>query len=173
MTSMSFPAEHGLNTQSFVRYNRQLRGVLLDQQPWFVLRDLTKLTASTRGAELVRKLEPDQSRRERLAGAAEEEWLVSESGVYALLLLHLYPGEPQPAAVAEQRGGAGAARGAAGQRVVAAPQVPRGAGAAHCPAGLAGAAVGALCRCGAVDGAGRAGVGIAAPARGGCAGATL
>ncbi|WP_296290482.1 phage antirepressor [Pseudomonas sp.] len=90
MTSMSFPAEHGLNTQSFVRYNRQLRGVLLDQQPWFVLRDLTKLTASNRGVELVRKLEPDQSRWERLAGAAEDELLVSESGVYALLLLHLY-----------------------------------------------------------------------------------
>ncbi|MBB4863793.1 prophage antirepressor-like protein [Pseudomonas nitritireducens] len=89
-TSMSFPSGDGLITQAFMRYNRPLRGVLLDQQPWFALRDLTKLTASKRGVELVRKLEPDQSRRERLVGATEDEWLVSESGVYALLMLHLY-----------------------------------------------------------------------------------
>jgi prophage antirepressor-like protein len=90
ITSMSFPADDGLIPQYFVRYQRRLRGVLIDQQAWFVLRDLAKLTASHLGARVTAKLDPDQTRRERLAGEEEELWLVSESGVYALLLLHFY-----------------------------------------------------------------------------------
>ncbi|WP_207884925.1 Bro-N domain-containing protein [Pseudomonas sp. 30_B] len=89
-TSTSSPAADGLTTHSFVRYSRRLRGVLIDQQAWFVLRDLAKLTASHLGPRVAQKLDPDQSRWERLAGAEEDELLVSESGVYALLMLHFY-----------------------------------------------------------------------------------
>jgi len=90
ITSMSFPAEDGLMTLPFVRYNRRLRGVLLDQQAWFVLRDLARLTATQLNQRVAQKLDPDQTRWERLVGAPEDELLVSESGVYALLLLHYY-----------------------------------------------------------------------------------
>lgn len=88
--SISFPADEGLRPVYFQRYNRRLRGVLLDQQAWFALRDLAKLTASHLGQRAAQKLDPDQTRLERLGGAPEEELLVSESGVYALLMLHCY-----------------------------------------------------------------------------------
>lgn len=88
--SISFPAEDGLTPLSFHRYNRRLRGLLLDRQAWFVMRDLARLTNSHLGPRTVQKLDPDQTRRVKLAGVPEEELLVSESGVYALLMLHFY-----------------------------------------------------------------------------------
>lgn len=36
------------------------------------------------------KLDPDQLRHERLAGCEDKLYLVSESGLYALLLVHFY-----------------------------------------------------------------------------------
>lgn len=89
-TSTYFPTGDGLRPHSFHRHSRRLRGLLLDQQAWFVLRDLAKLTASHLGPRVAQKLDPDQSRWERLAGTEEDELLVSESGVYALLMLHFY-----------------------------------------------------------------------------------
>ena len=89
-TSTFFTAEEGLRPHFFHRYSRRLRGVLLDQQAWFVLRDLVKLTASHLSPRVVQKLDPDQSRWERLVGAEEDELLVSESGAYTLLMLHFY-----------------------------------------------------------------------------------
>lgn len=89
-TSTFLTAYEGLRPHFFHRYSRRLRGVLLDQQAWFVLRDLVKLTAGHLSPRVVQKLDPDQSRWERLVGAEEDELLVSESGVYMLLMLHFY-----------------------------------------------------------------------------------
>ncbi|WP_207887571.1 Bro-N domain-containing protein [Pseudomonas sp. 30_B] len=89
-TSDSTLADEGLIPTVFHRYNRRLRGMLIERQAWFVLRDLTKLTNSHLGKRFTQKLDPDQVRLEQIAGATEKEYLVSESGLYALLMVHFY-----------------------------------------------------------------------------------
>ncbi|TLP70737.1 phage antirepressor [Pseudomonas nitroreducens] len=84
------PADDGLIPTLFVRYNRQLRALLIEQQAWFVVRDLSKLINRPVEAHLIGRLDHDQSRRERLAGSPEPELLVSESGLYALLLIYCH-----------------------------------------------------------------------------------
>lgn len=88
--SDSLPADEGLVPTVFQRYNRRLRGLLLERQAWFLIRDLAKLTNSHLGERAVQKLDPDQVRHERLEGFAEKQYLVSESGLYALLMVHFY-----------------------------------------------------------------------------------
>lgn len=83
-------ADEGLIPTVFHRYNRRLRGLLIERQAWFVLRDLAKLTNSHLGERITQKLDPDQVRLEQLSGLAEKEYLVSESGLYALLMVHFY-----------------------------------------------------------------------------------
>ncbi|MDH0290793.1 Bro-N domain-containing protein [Pseudomonas sp. GD04087] len=83
-------ADEGLIPTVFQRYNRRLRGLLIERQAWFVLRDLAKLTNSHLGERVTSKLDPDQLRHERLAGCEEKLYLVSESGLYALLMVHFY-----------------------------------------------------------------------------------
>ncbi|WP_152223128.1 Bro-N domain-containing protein [Pseudomonas sp. SCB32] len=89
-TSITFPADHGLTPHTFQRHNRRLRGLMIEQQPWFVLRDVARLTNSHVTPRITQKLDADQLRWERLAGAQEDELLVSESGVYALLLVYFF-----------------------------------------------------------------------------------
>lgn len=84
------PADHGLTPISFVRYNRQLRALLIEQQAWFVVRDLSKLLSRKIHAPFIDRLDSDQRRHEQLAGHPEPELLVSESGLYALLLVYCY-----------------------------------------------------------------------------------
>lgn len=88
--SDSMSADEGLIPTVFQRYNRRLRGLLIERQAWFVLRDLAKLTNSHLGERVTSKLDPDQLRHEHLAGCEEKLYLVSESGLYALLLVHFY-----------------------------------------------------------------------------------
>ncbi|MBD9500945.1 MULTISPECIES: Bro-N domain-containing protein [unclassified Pseudomonas] len=90
MKSLDFPADNGLHCQNFQRFDRTLRGLMLDRQPWFVARDLARLTNTHLSAHVPRKLDPDQYRRERLAGGREDELLVSESGLYTLLLVYFF-----------------------------------------------------------------------------------
>ena len=84
--STLFPADNGLKFQTFQRYDRCLRGLILDRQAWFPARDLARLTNSDVSGRTTRKLDPDQYRWERLVGSREDELLVSESGLYTLLL---------------------------------------------------------------------------------------
>jgi prophage antirepressor-like protein len=84
------PADDGLTATHFIRYNRQLRALLIEQQAWFVVRDLSKLVNRPVEAHLIARLDHDQSRRERLVGSPEPELLVSESGLYALLLIYCH-----------------------------------------------------------------------------------
>ncbi|MFR0690683.1 Bro-N domain-containing protein [Enterobacterales bacterium AE_CKDN230030158-1A_HGKHYDSX7] len=84
------PADDGLIATQFVRYNRLLRALLIEQQAWFVVHDLSKLLSYKIAAPLISRLDADQYRHERLAGRPEPELLVSESGLYALLLVYCY-----------------------------------------------------------------------------------
>jgi len=89
-TSITFPADDGLTPHLFQRHNRRLRGLMIEQQAWFALRDVARLTNSHVSPRITQKLDADQLRWERLAGAQEDELLVSESGAYALLLVYFY-----------------------------------------------------------------------------------
>ncbi|MDH1011760.1 BRO family protein [Pseudomonas nicosulfuronedens] len=84
------PADDGLIPTPFIRYNRPLRALLIEQQAWFVASDLGKLLSYKIGAPFLTRLDSDQLRHERLAGKPEPELLVSESGLYALLLVYCY-----------------------------------------------------------------------------------
>ena len=87
------PSDSILIPSTFLRYHRQLRVVLIERQAWFVARDLARLTNSHVTERVIHRLDPDQHRKALLMGprgAAEEELLVSESGVYALLAVNFY-----------------------------------------------------------------------------------
>jgi prophage antirepressor-like protein len=88
--SSVFPADNGLHFHTFQRFDRPLRGLMLDRQAWFCARDLARLTNTHFPARVPRKLDPDQYRWERLAGDSEDELLVSESGLYILLMVHFF-----------------------------------------------------------------------------------
>lgn len=79
----------------FVRPKRQLRAVLLDEEPWFSVSDLARLINHAPLNERVqRNLDEDQLQRTWMRnghGEFEQELLVSESGVYAVLILHYHP----------------------------------------------------------------------------------
>ena len=88
--STMFPADNGLSFHTFQRFDRPLRGLMLDRQAWFSARDLARLTNTHFTARVPRKLDADQYRWERLEGGKEDELLVSESGLYTLLLVYFY-----------------------------------------------------------------------------------
>lgn len=86
-------SESVLKPMAFVRNHRQLRAVLIDRQAWFVAADLARLTNSTLNERITNKLDRDQTRKAVLlngCGQPERELLISESGVYMLLVVQLY-----------------------------------------------------------------------------------
>ncbi len=77
----------------FIRHHRQLRALILENQAWFCARDLSKLISWPLNERTTFKLDPDQRRTLWLEshGECESELMVSESGVYALLVHHYHP----------------------------------------------------------------------------------
>ena len=78
----------------FTRLNVHLHGLLLENQPWFCARDIGQLMGVHLSDRLVSKLDEDQ-RHELLIcyhGQPEKQLMLSESGVYALLVYHYAPG---------------------------------------------------------------------------------
>lgn len=77
----------------FIRHTRQLRVLLLENQVWFCARDLSKLIAWPLNERTTFKLDPDQRRTLWLEshGECEQELMISESGVYVLLVHHHHP----------------------------------------------------------------------------------
>lgn len=51
-----------LNPTHFYRHKRRLRALLIEGQPWFVVRDLGKLMQAFLEERLARNLDPDQLR---------------------------------------------------------------------------------------------------------------
>ncbi|WP_260962363.1 BRO-N domain-containing protein [Pseudomonas citri] len=78
----------------FTRHNRHLHALLLENQPWFCARDLGRLMGVHLNDRMVSKLDEDQRHVLviRYHGQPEKRLMLSESGVYALLVYHYAPG---------------------------------------------------------------------------------
>ncbi len=76
----------------FHRHNRPLHALLLENQPWFCARDLGRLIGWPVNERTLRKLDADQHRLITLdyPTGPESELMVSESGLYALLVHHYH-----------------------------------------------------------------------------------
>ena len=82
-----------ITPEVFTRHHHQLHAVLIDSQPWFSAGDVGHLMGLHLNPALLRKLDPDQQHTVPLIthGHAAPTLMVSESGVYALLIYHYYP----------------------------------------------------------------------------------
>ncbi|WP_338741353.1 MULTISPECIES: Bro-N domain-containing protein [unclassified Pseudomonas] len=78
----------------FTRHNLHLHALLLENQPWFCARDLGRLMGLYLDDRKVSKLDEDQRQtlEIRYHGQPENMLMLSESGVYALLVYHYTPG---------------------------------------------------------------------------------
>lgn len=77
----------------FTRHNIYLHALLVENQAWFCAHDLGRLMGKFLDERMSRKLDADQRQMMFVYahGAAEERLMVSESGVYALLVYHYCP----------------------------------------------------------------------------------
>ncbi|QJP94044.1 BRO-N domain-containing protein [Pseudomonas fluorescens] len=77
----------------FTRHNRFLHALLLDHQAWFCAQDLGRMMGHPLNLRVTLKLDPDQRRTVRLRkyGKVVDTPMVSESGMYALLVHHFIP----------------------------------------------------------------------------------
>ena len=78
----------------FIRQNLDLHALLLENQPWFCARDLGRLMGFHLSDRVVSKLDEDQRHTLLIDyhGQPEKRLMLSESGVYALLVYHYAPG---------------------------------------------------------------------------------
>ncbi|MDD0996239.1 Bro-N domain-containing protein [Pseudomonas sp. TNT2022 ID1044] len=77
----------------FTRHKLHLHALLIQNQPWFSARDLSRLLRIHLNDRQLRKLDPDQHQTAKtlIYGQTENTLLISESGVYALLIYHYCP----------------------------------------------------------------------------------
>ncbi|AEV65699.1 BRO-N domain-containing protein [Pseudomonas ogarae] len=77
----------------FTRHKLHLHALLLQNQPWFSARDLGRFLRLFLDERALRKLDPDQYQNLQMLihGTVENALLISESGVYALLIYHYCP----------------------------------------------------------------------------------
>ncbi|TPG79048.1 BRO-N domain-containing protein [Pseudomonas arsenicoxydans] len=82
------------NPTVFTRHNLHLHGLLLENQPWFCARDIGRLMGVHLSDRMVSKLDKDQHRFLWIEyyRQPEKQLMLSESGVYALLVYHYVPG---------------------------------------------------------------------------------
>ncbi|CAI8989079.1 Bro-N domain-containing protein [Pseudomonas sp. IT-P74] len=85
--------ENFLIPHIFTRHKLHLHALLLQNQPWLCARDLGRLLRIYLNERLVQKLDPDQYQTTKILihGRIENALLISESGVYALLVYHYCP----------------------------------------------------------------------------------
>jgi len=78
----------------FTRHNLHLHALLLENQPWFCARDIGRLMGVHLSDRMVTKLDKDQRRALWIDyfRRPEKHLMLSESGVYALLVYHYVPG---------------------------------------------------------------------------------
>ncbi|QUE89387.1 Bro-N domain-containing protein [Pseudomonas sp. SCA2728.1_7] len=82
-----------IKPQLFIRHHIQLRATVQHAEAWFCARDIGRLMGLEINARQVLKLDEDQRRMMRLSGndGAREFLMLSESGVYAMLVYHYSP----------------------------------------------------------------------------------
>lgn len=78
---------------TFTRHNLTLHALLLENQPWFCARDIGRLMGVHLSDRMVSKLDEDQHRSLWIEyfRKPEQQLMLSESGVYALLVYHYVP----------------------------------------------------------------------------------
>lgn len=78
----------------FTRHNLSLHALLLENQPWFCARDFGRLMGVHLSDRMVSKLDKDQRHTLwiKYYRQPEKQLMLSESGVYALLVYHYVPG---------------------------------------------------------------------------------
>ena len=78
----------------FTRHNLSLHAFLLENQPWFCARDISRLMGVHLSDRMVGKLDKDQYRFFWIEyfRKPEKQLMLTESGVYALLVYHYIPG---------------------------------------------------------------------------------
>jgi len=89
----SFSRESLVNPQTFIRHHIQLQAALVHGEAWFCARGIGRLMGLEINERQVLKLDPDQHRTMCLSQAddAHETLMLSESGVYAMLVSHYSP----------------------------------------------------------------------------------
>lgn len=77
----------------FTRHNLPLHSLLLENQPWLCARDIGRLMGLHLSDRILNKLDKDQHRTLWIEyyQQPEKHLMVSESGVYALLVYHYAP----------------------------------------------------------------------------------
>jgi prophage antirepressor-like protein len=81
------------NSTVFTRHNLHLHSLLLENQTWFCARDIGRLMGVHLSDRMINKLDNDQHRLLRIEyyRQPEKQLMLSESGVYALLVYHYIP----------------------------------------------------------------------------------
>jgi prophage antirepressor-like protein len=89
----AIPRERLIQPLLFIRHHIQLRATLQHAEAWFCARDIGRLMGLEINARQVLKLDEDQRRMMQLSGndGAQEFLMLSESGVYAMLVYHYSP----------------------------------------------------------------------------------
>ena len=85
--------ENYLTPSIFTRHKLPLHALLIQNQPWFCARDLSRLLHIYLNERILRKLDPDQHQTHKtlIHNQIENTLLISESGIYALLVYHYCP----------------------------------------------------------------------------------
>lgn len=75
-------------TFQFSESKQSVRNLLIDQKPWFVGKDVCDILELQNSRQAVRELDDDEKLMYKLytSGQNRKMWLVSESGLYALIL---------------------------------------------------------------------------------------
>ncbi|WP_238474282.1 Bro-N domain-containing protein [Pseudomonas cavernicola] len=79
---------------TFLRYNRPLRGLMIDNQPWFAARDFGLLIGHRHPERICRLADDDQLRTVHFAQASGDEEVVemiSESAIYRAFYRFSHP----------------------------------------------------------------------------------
>jgi prophage antirepressor-like protein len=81
------------STTIFNRHNLHLHALILENQPWFCTRDISRLMGVHLSDRMVSKLDKDQRQVLWIEyfRKPEKQLMISESGVYALLVYHYVP----------------------------------------------------------------------------------
>lgn len=89
----SFSRESLVDPQTFIRHHIQLQAALVHGEAWFCARDFGRLMGLEINGRQVLKLDEDQRRIMYLSGndSVQETLMLSESGVYAMLVYHYSP----------------------------------------------------------------------------------
>lgn len=93
LTSSPQETQSCFTPTAFTRHNRFLHAFMQDHQAWFCIQDLGRLMGQPLNERLIQKLDPDQRGTVSLLknGKTFECLVISESGVYALLVHHFIP----------------------------------------------------------------------------------